>query len=364
MQGLRAAGWMRTLLVDDTTLLPLTQMMQKRDVLRVVGLRKEQDKYSPAAYMMWKHRDHAEIHVYVDRNVLSYIRQFYNRIETTRDLQRITLAHVFFFDLIGIQMFNFMEGMMEYGSSAGANPEIFQQEWDFLFSINRQPFNRMMDFILNGHYYNAKAFIKRFNKPKIEELGSPEVSWHSIYTNLLLIKIFENRCSDNTDRLLSYLDFVHQNYEFATVCIHFAFVMFSDNRHKDMLPNTLEGIRNVAWDLKLLSYWLQRSNAALEAKDRVDVLMSFDRNVLKFAGYLAEMIYVDLMSSSSSYAFYQSKSAATGKIFVDRMKWIFDNRDEPTRRRKNSGSVELREMFQGKFEEIVSTKDWTRPLDA
>lgn len=355
---------MRTLHVDDTTLLPLAQMMQRKDVLRVVGLQKERDKYNPAAYMMWKHRDHAEIHVYLDRNVLSYIRQFYNMTGATIDLQRITLAHMFFFELMGIHMFDFIEGMMEYGSYGGASPEIFQQEWDFLFSIKRQPFHKMMDFILNGRYYNAKAYVKTFKKPQLDESMSPEVSWHSIYTNLLLIKIFENRYPDNIDRLLSYLDFVYQHYEFATVCIHFAFIMFSESRYRDMLPNTVQGIRNVAWDLKLLSYWLNRSADALGTKERVDVLMSFDRNVLKFASYLAEMNYVNLLAVDDAYAFYQGHSVVTGRAFVDKMRWIFENIDQPTRKRKSNSSIEMKERFQAKFEQIVSKKDWARQLDA
>jgi hypothetical protein len=329
----------------------------------VVGLQKEQDKYNPAAYMLWKHRDHAEIHVYPDRNVLSYVRQFYNKVTATKDLQRIALSHIFFFELMGIGMFNFIEGMMEYGTYSGASPEIFQQEWDFLFSIKRQPFDKMMDFILNGHYYNAKAYIKKFEKPRLDETMSPEVSWHSIYTNLLLIKIFENRHSENADRLLSYLDFVYSNYEFATVCIHFALIMFSESRYRDMLPGTLDGIRNVAWDLKLLAYWLSRSVDALANRERVDVLMSFDKNVLKFASYLSEMNYVNILETDKAYAFYQGYSPLTGRAFVDKMRRILENIDAPSRKRKSSSSIQLKERFQATCEMIISTKEWDRPLD-
>jgi hypothetical protein len=338
--------------------------MQKADALRVVGLQKEQDKYNPAAYMLWKHRDHAEIHVYLDRNVLSYVRQFYNKNIATIELQRIALSHIFFFDLIGIAMFNFIEGMMEYGTNSGVSPDIFQQEWDFLFSINRQPFYKMMDFILNGHYYNAKAHIKKFEKPELDETMSPEVSWHSIYTNLLLIKIFENTHAENKDRLLSYLDFVYHNYEFATVCTHFAFIMFSESRYRDMLPNTLDGIKNVAWDLKLLSYWLSRSVDALTNKERVDVLMSFDKNVLKLASYLSKMNYVNILELDEGYAFYQRYSSTTGKAFVDKMRWIFENIEQPSRKRKSSSSIELKERYQSTCEMIISTKEWSRALDA
>lgn len=337
--------------------------MQSHDIIRIAGLKQGIDKTAATTYLSEKARG-LELYVYPDRNVLSYVKQFYECRAATLKLQQTALSYLIFFKGVGVDALNFIPGLLEYGSRPDASESIAREEWDYLFSVYRQPPGKLIGFLRYGRHYRAGMYVKRYAQPTMESIRDPETEWYSIYTNLLFMKLVDHQQQTTREKLFSYMDLIFQKYEFSTVCIYFAFLLFSTARQKGMLPDSIRDIKSIAWDLYLLSLWYKESIKGLRTKQKIDILMSFDQKLLQLSDFFGEAALLDSRNVEDFTRFFSARNPDSGAEFARRLLAVMANAEDPKRARSAVGSIELRNRYLTKLELIIEAADWDADIDA
>lgn len=304
----------------------------------------EQEKHNISNYISIKHKDNKEIHIYPDRNVISYIIDFYNGNNKTIESQKISLAYLILFQLANIDLFNLIIACFELGSSSKeSNNDIYAKEWDCFFSIKNQPPDKIMDFIRYSKYYDAKKYLQNYEKPDFEIFFNSGINWKSIYIHLLKMKIIDlENIRNNNSAIKKYLDWVYMEFKFDYVCSLYAFILFSRSRYGQMLPKNLDNIKNITWDLQLLSYWMRETTR--EENNKVDVILSFDSKLNKFALEIGNILYLN--SESSEYIDYFNRiSPETTDYFLSFFDKINKDISNPIRKKRSFLNEQEKDLF-------------------
>jgi hypothetical protein len=106
------------------------------------------------------------------------------------------------------------------------------------------------------------------------------------YGAALKLSTLRLRCRDDNDCFEAFKEFIRWSYDsYLIVAAAWAYgsLAFSPRRHANMFKNlreksseqALAGVRNIAWDMKLLSYWGKLAGEDLH-QNRMTVLATFD----------------------------------------------------------------------------------------
>jgi hypothetical protein len=153
-----------------------------------------------------------------------------------------------------------------------------------------------------------------------------------VYPLVLKIAVIELEGGPMTQRMHRFLDWAYENWYFSAAATTLAAMCFSKAPPKDVLKNlrssdrslALHGLRNCAWDLTYITWWLQRVKQQDHDK-KLYVLCSCDRALRSVAHHIlgrrgrreeSHRVLQDLLGGSvyEHYTLLVKRSGSTARV--------------------------------------------------
>jgi hypothetical protein len=116
------------------------------------------------------------------------------------------------------------------------------------------------------------------------EFAKPLSNWTFDYAAVLMLALIELEGGEGMQKLLRFMDWMYKDFFFSAPAFRFASQYFSPRRQSRMLKRlrssdrvaALEGVRNSAWDLALIHYWLSNVDQQ-NTQNNLAILCSMDK---------------------------------------------------------------------------------------
>ena len=281
--------------IDPPDLIQVVDMLRAAEVFTPTFLAHELDLYDPTLYLQQKHRFKTETLLRLDRNVFTRLLALAQGAFPT-PAHRLAAAVLAFAQCAKIEIepnFALYEGAY-YGGQATAISELA------LF--------RQVDHIHPGYWteiaLGRSDGLEELPETRLRQGRDKEVNftmplrrWRRNYILCLKLAEIELQGGKAEDRLRNFVQWSYEEFLLGGPAIALAAHYLAPNARRKRLmkglrsddrERALEGIRNAAWDLSILSQWLLDIGQQ-EPSYRLVLLTSFDAGVHRLARATADI---------------------------------------------------------------------------